>query len=431
MPPTMAQCYTALKTAVWVLHNDFAELSINPERYTDHETDMRTALTTFDIPFQRAATDALRQYRARRVQTVKSARALLDPVFAQMRRVLDCPENDVPSILSRWYDYSVALATDDTILAAGSTFGTPSSITGTGNAQPVRLTVDRFNYSLDTGAFNETKTFEVETDQSGGVSAGSEVWKWRGDNRGIDLITEDGSGYTGTIQTDSANSGSSKLRNSSFGDFSGTAAVPTEIDGWTPLSSISNFLLNGTTYYRTADTESTPYALQFAASDTLSQAFSVQGIQIPDPDNEPWILSFKWNRNGTTSTLTGHMGAVSSAVSVVAQSGWQHFYLPLTSDAYYRAFKEDALDVKIQAASLSATGLLIDDVYVGPMRRVGPPGRHTWMSIFAGSTDLLRGDYFTAVDSLAKTGVLARWLIDLLGYNHPHLTSGPAILDPT
>lgn len=431
MPPTMAQVYTALRTGVWTIHQDFLELGTNAEKLTDHQADYLTALTTFDIPYMNAGIDAFRQYRARRVATVKSGRALLAPVFAQMQRVLDCPETDVPSILLRWYDYCIAQATDDTVLSAGSTFGTVSAITGTGNPGIVRQTVDRFGYKLETGAFNETKTFEVETDQAGGVSPGSEVWKWKGDNRGLDLITEDGSGYTGTIPTDSANNGSSKLRNSSFGDFTGTAAVPTEIDGWTPASSISNFLLNGTTYYRQADTETTPYALQFAASDTISQAFTVQGIQVEDPDNQPYVLSFRWNRNGTTSTLTGHMGASSQSVSVVAQSGWQHFYMDMDADLYYRSWKEDAVDIKIQAASLSATGLLIDDVYFGPMRRIGPPGRHTWMNIFAGSTDLLRGDLFTAVDAMAYTGILQSWLLRLYGFYAPHLTSSNTIAEPT
>lgn len=431
-PPTYAQCWDALKAAIWVIHQDFLSLKGNAVQYTDLEVAYLATLADFDLPYRQAAEQRLRDYRARRLNNLGTSRALLDPLIAQFSRVINCRERDPASVIRRLYQYMVDLSPDDTVVSDGSSFGSASSITGTGNPGIVRCTVDRYGYALETGCFTETKTFKVARDQAGGVAAGSEEIEWTGDNPGLDLLAEDGSGLAGRIPVDSANTGSSLLQNSSFGTFSGTAAVPTDIAGWTPASSISNFLLNGSTYYRQADYETTPYALQFAASDTLSQAFSVTGAAVSDADDQPYVLSFRWNRNGTTCTLTGHMGASSQAVSVVAQSGWQHFYMDMDADLYLKNWVEDAPDVKIQVASLSATGFLVDDLYFGPMRRIGPRGRHTWMNVFAGSTNLLYGSYFTTADVRSRTGIIQRWLIDLYNLYLPHAASGSnTILDPT
>ena len=423
--------WDALKKSVWLIHNDYLSLKGNSEQFTDHESDVKAAIALLDAPILNAASTALSAYRARRVANIRAGRALLDPLVTAFARVIDCPENDPTSVLRRLSDYMIAQSPDDTILTGGPTFGTASAVTGTGNPGLVRCTVDQYGYALETGAFNEVKTVKVIQDQASGTDAGSELWEWLGDNAGLDMVTPDGSGFRGTVPTLSGNSGSSLLRNSSFGELDGTdGGTLTSIPGWTALSALTNFHVQSTGTYRTANDESTAYALEFQASDTLYQALSTTGTAVQDPDNTPYCLSFRWNRNGTTGTLTGHLGASSQAVSVVAQSGWQHFYMDMDADLFYRGWKEDAPDVKLQLASASGAGLRVDDVYFGPLSRLGPPGRHTWLGIFAGSTDLLRGDYFTITDAYARTGIIARWLYELYGVYLPLAASSPTIAEP-
>jgi len=429
--PSYAECWTAIKTAIWIIHQDYLELATNSEKYIDHEDDLKVALQKFDAPYLSASVDALTAYRASRVSTLVSARSIIDPLLVQMARVILSPEASPLAILVDLYAYMIAQAPDDTVLSSSSTFGTPSAITGTGDPSIQRLSVDQYGYDLEGGAFGETRTYEVRVDQALGADAGSEEWYYSGPGTGPDLIEEDGSGIRGFIGTDSANSSSSLLQNSSFGDLDGTAdsaAGLTSIPGWTVDSAIANFQIDTALTFRQSDEETTAYSLQFDATDGISQALSVNGIQVDDPEETPWIFSFRWNKNGATGSLSYGQGSQSGTTAVTTQSGWNFQSLTVDKELYYNNWKIDEPTVFIRW--VGEAGFTIDECYFGPMRRIGPDGAHTWKNIFAGATDLLFGDLFTEIDADAKTGIIQRWLKALYGFTLPH-SGSPTIAEPT
>ena len=233
-----------------------------------------------------------------------------------------------------------------------------------------------------------------------------------------------GSGLVLPVPTRSADD--SLLINPSFSDYSGTAAVPTEITGWTP-GTIGDFDIDTTNYYRAATLEATPAALVFTATDNISQALSVKGTTL-DPFT-PYYLQLAYNRqvNGDAGTLEIHLGAQSSSVVLAAQTGWNILRLAIGTKNWFKNFNENSLDVNIIWTRTGGTGLLIDDVVFAPYTNYDG----AWVCPVGGATPFLRRDIGTFTDT--ETGaIIARWIWRAFGRYLPGASGGAETeADPT
>lgn len=405
-PPSKTEVFDAIRTAVKIIHEDYLELVANSEKYTDHETDHRANIQLLDVVLLGPAATGLSGYRSSRVGTYLGATAMLDPIIQQFARVLDVPDEDVGGLLVRLDQSMRDESTPETVAPRGGAFGSPALAgTNTGDGTMIRNTVDRDGYPLESARFNDVITFELDVDANLGTRPGEEVWTFRGDNKGIDLITEDGSGYDGTFPTDSADT--SLLENSSFGELDGDSAGSlTTIPSWTiDVGAIGDFTLS-TTVHRANNIESTSYSLSFnnGTTSTISQKLTVAGIEISDPDNQPYVAAGWYNNDsGAGGTLTISQGTVSESEVVSGSStGWVHIYIGKTLDGknnYYLNWRED--DAKIAVKWSGASGFLWDNMYFGIQRAIGDGTRQTYGNIFAGETNWQEDDSITITDTVS------------------------------
>lgn len=270
------------------------------------------------------------------------------------------------SMLFEWYKYFVDNA--QYVQSRAITYGTPAAGTNTGNGQILRLTKDAFNYDIEA-VHIESKRFLCVADYQTGTNRGAEVFVATGQTAAKDDLERSGSSAQATIV--GATADDSLLSNASFGNFSNTAAAPTDITDWTSVTPTTvdstTYTFDGTNYFRAAPSESTPYALNIKASCLLRQKLSLNGTKLQD--GVPYILAVAWNRavGSGSGTLTLRMGTASTSVSVSAQTGWTITTVPTSpgQSCWYRQFAQDDLAIEIQWAR-SSGNLLIDDVMLLP-----------------------------------------------------------------
>lgn len=436
--PSYTAVWDMIRTAAFLIHQDYLELVANAEKYVDHEDDHKVTTRFLDGPALARSAVALASYRAGRVAGIGAGRSLVDPLLEQMGRVIGATGGP-DFILERLDQFMRDAAPDDTVLQRGGTFGAfVAGVGNVGNGPALRVTVDRDGYPLEAARFNDTITVECEQDDGSGALPGQELFRFRGLNPGPDLVEEGGSGYDGILPTDSSDT--SRPQNSSWGDLDGTIAVPTSIPGWTPVTSIANFELNETTFHRRANLESVARSLRIKATDGLRQKLSVAGIDVTDPDATPWTWGLFYHPNGSVGTLTIRMGAKTESVAVSGATPANFnnlLYMGLSiphKDLYYQNWKEDDPDITVEWTHTSGAGILVDSGFFGPLQTLGDTVRRTYATIFAGAVNFLRRDKFTLTDTVpavAVQGILQQLFVRQYGRALPSVAAAPIIVEPT
>lgn len=430
--PTIAETHTMLKNEVDLLEElrKFAES--NAKNFVGMED---TIVQSLETDFAVELTNAVAGARAGINGALAQATAILDPVFRTYGKVIGAPEADVQTIITRFIEYCVANSI--TFNSRDVTFGSVSAGgSNVGNGTWNRLTKDKYNYDIEA-VFAEAVTATCVADQSINGLKHAEEFEVRGASPSRDLLALAGSGHVQAIAC--AHAGNSKLSNPSFSRYTGTAATPTAIEGWTPVSSISNYAIDESNYYRgfPGDTLNSgdvgSASLKISANDTIAQALTVFGTVL-DPD-VPMYAQIAYNRQvgSGDGTLTLHMGGVSASVSLAAQTGWNILRIALGQNNWHRQFNEADLDIKVQLASRTTGYVLVDDLIFVPFVRFGLAENliGTWMCPVGGSTPFLRGDVFTYTDSIASDSKIQRWLFRAYGRYLPHATAaGETVTDP-
>ena len=355
-------------------------------------------------------------------------RAVMDPLLLNYAKVVGTiPETDPAEILKRLYIRAVTTGTTFTVKGRNFSFGSVSAGSNIGSGTINRLTVDPFGFNLEAGHV-ETKQAYCVRDQDTGAALAEEVFLVRGATPVIDGLSVVGSGVLEELTCLSARN--ALITNASFSQYGGSITSLTDLSGWTPGSGASTFTnlnLDQTNYYRGAGgtSDPTPTALKFLTNESVSQAFSVNGIQL-DPDT-PIYVQLAYNRSvgSCNGTLTLTCGLDSVSVNVgSAGAGWNILRLPLTKMRYPRNFANmNAPTVTIQLSGRTSGTLLVDDVIMQPFTKID----NLYYAGVGGATPFVgeNRDSFSWADTLVGSdSVIQRFFAVVYDFSFPSSTVG-------
>jgi hypothetical protein len=422
--PSEAEIRTQIGAAINVAHEIFKFGSVNGDNLVGHLDVLFQALETDYAGEVGAAAQAVRSAIASGA-SVGAVRRMVDPLLRSYARVLDIPETDPAAIMDRIYQHFVD--NTYTVTSRVFTFGSVSAggaNVGTGTI--LRNTKDRNNFDLEAVAPDAWKAKCIADEHSNNARKHEELFEIRGGDASFDGLEQLGSGVIARVNALSGRDSQQLLNNPSFDRYSGTAAVPTEVTGWTVTTSIGNFAIDQANYYRGFDGDGgTPGALKISANDTMTQALSVRRAQF-DP-TRPYVCQIAYNRQVGTGdgTLTLTLGAKSVAVVLAAQTGWNILKIALDDDCWHQEFNETSMDFKVALSSRTTGYVLVDDIILAPMSNVGG----TFLAVVGGATPFLRDDTFTWTDT-ATDSILQRWFSRLYGRYLPHTAGAPTWAEP-
>jgi hypothetical protein len=323
--------------------------------------------------------------------------------FLEYGKFIAATETDVPTILRRLYQYYI-----DNSLSVKSrtfTFATPPALTGTGTGVVNRLNKDENNYDIEAQT-PDTKYIECIADEHSGADEHEELFEIRGSAPEPDALKIVGSGKLANIRAYSARDSFNFIDNPSFSQYSGTTTVPTDITNWTVGTSIGNFQIDTTNYYRDFVGDTTPASVRFSTNDSLTQNFNVRSARF-DPFT-PAYLQIAWNRSVGTGdgTLTLTLGSKSVSVVLAAQSGWQILRMTIGQDNWFSRWNQENPTVKVALSSRTTGYTLVDDVCISQYDNFDG----SWYKIIGSATPFLRKDKGEWTDSAAEAAIIQRFL---------------------
>lgn len=415
--PTEAEVQTQWKNLTKIFDTVLADL------VTDFVARQDTYEQSLEGDFLPEALDGIRSTRTGLDAAMRGYLDCLAPQMRQYARIVGAPETDVRQIVARrLYDWFIT--NSYTIKSRGITFGSVSAggaNIGTGTIN--RLTKDENNLDIEA-TFMDVKTLKCVSDQTTGSLRHQETFEIRGAAPSRDSLSPLGSGLLSQIRCFSA--ADSLLSNPSFSDFGGTITSLTSLTNWTAASSLANFNLDQSNYYRDFPGDTTPAALKFLANDNVSQRLSVRGANLDA--TVPYYIQLAYNRQvgSGDGTLTLALGSQTVSVALVAQTGWNVLRLTIGQKNWYKTWAEDNADVVITLGSRTTGSVLVDDVLLVPY----VPFDNLWYCPIGGATPFLVNDYFTFTDALTGSdSVLQKWLWRALNAYLPH-SGAPTISDP-
>jgi hypothetical protein len=323
--------------------------------------------------------------------------------FLEYGKFIAATEADVPTILRRLYQYYI----DNTLSVKSRTFSfaTPPSVTGTGTGVINRLNKDENNYDIEAQT-PDTKYLECVNDEHSGADEHEEVFEIRGSAPEPDPLKVVGSGKLAQIRAYSARDSFQYIDNPSFSQYSGTTTVPTAITNWTVGTSIGNFQIDTTNYYRDFVGDTTPASVRFSTNDSLTQNFNVRSAQFDA--FRPIYLQCAFNRQvgSGDGTLTLTLGSKTTSVVLAAQTGWNILRMTIGQDNWHSRWNQENPGVAITLASRTTGYTLVDDVVIAPYDNFDG----SWYKIVGSATPFLRKDKANWTDSATEGAIIQRFL---------------------
>lgn len=414
--PTETEIRNQIAYAVDILEETRLFGHVNAANYLAMETTLVQAL---EGDYAAECMAALQAIRSGLGGLMALGRRLLAPMWAAMGKLKGYPETDDISIIRRYYE--TMHAAGHSINAREFTFG--AAVAGganVGNGTVNVCNVDELAYEIENQT-PEVKTLECVEDEHSGAREHEEIFEVRGAHFDRDRIQVTGSGALARVAALSARSSMRYLQNPSFSTLgAGTIAVPTSITGWTATTSIGNFELVESSYYRDYDGDTTPRSLKIKANDSVYQNLSTMRATINPA--VPMYLQIAYNRETGLGdgTLTLYLGSQSAAVVLAAQAGWNILRIAVGQDNWHRHWNQENPTVKIGLAGRTTGYVLVDDVVFAPYTNVD--GK--WIAIVGGSTPFLRKDVFTITDSIAADSILQHWIWRTTGLYLPMAKAG-------
>lgn len=426
--PTQTEIQTQIKNSVKPLDlvRKTAEVTA-----TTLATAIDTAIQALEGDYSVEALDALEQFRSRYASLMTSGAvvSLLAPHLKNYAILNGWPETDPDSLMGRLYDYFIANSL--TVKSRDITFGSISaggSNVGTGTIN--RLTVDENALKIEATTV-EVKTFECVLDANSRSSEGEEVFEVRGKAASKDGLETLGSGLSAEMRAVSCRDSSSFITNPSFETYTGTAAVPTDIQGWT-VSDLTKCEIDTTgtttTAYRQMPGSTTMYSLKLDGVTTLTQELSVRDTKLSP--GVPYYLQIAYNREVGSGSMTIQieLGNTTKSVVLAAQTGWNILRLDIGSGSWFKNFNKQDLAVVVKCTAYTSGYVLLDDIVFVPMTQVDG----CYYTIVGTQTPFLRRDIFTFTDTGGTSAILQYWFWRGTGHYLPHTTGGTeTFADPT
>lgn len=424
-----------------------AKLLSDLEDYTSTSStgllaNVEASLNALEGVFAQNARDGLISalYEVNGPLTRSGARRVIDPLLRQVAVAIGfvgAADAPIPDVFEAIYDYMIANSQtindgDDWI--AFSSLGT---VTGTGNGTAVVCTQDengvRLGWVTDAGGW----TLKCVADARNLGDVGVEEWEFYGtdaNTHNLDTMG-DGSGLRVGLRSISGDISRNYCTNPSWDDYveNGSSQL-TSLAGWTQNAgaNLYTYLKANTTYYaRSVPGETVNASLQFTGDEIVYQDLvDVAGANF-DID-APYLVDVAVAKVGSpTGTarirLSGTVGsggktATVAHTSIAAATGnWTRLRLTLDSNAWPKQFNANNLKVQVSfesTGSIDATNyFLADDLLITPLTRVGDYGdgrsgrgsMGVYIGVIPGSTPFVKGDYFTASDTISGTRGTFQW----------------------
>ena len=110
---------------------------------------------------------------------------------------------------------------------------------------------------------------------------------------------------------------------------------------------------------------------------------------------------------------------------MAAQSGWQILNIPFDKNLFYKAFKEDDMDIRIQLSGRTGGSMRVDDLIFAPMTQFNS----LWAAARGATVPFQVDDTITQANSIASDSVIQKWFHLLYDFFLPH-DGTPTISDP-
>lgn len=293
----------------------------------------------------------------------------------------------------------------------------------TGDGELLVLDKDDNDQTLEIGNV-EAQSFEIYAAQNSpeGATRHNEKGRFYGSTGPSDFWASALRTTSGLTQDmDVRSESDSFLNNPSFDSFSPKtdATTLTALSGWTPGVSIGNFKNDQVNYFTSNTGISKPASVEFTATDSLTQKMSTRNFSL----NVPYIPIAYYNREdgsggAGSGTLTLHWGSVSQALAVSAQTSWNRFPITMDKKLYFRNWREDEVEFKIDWVRTGGS-ILIDKVIFMPMTYFN--GR--WFICLGGQTPFKIGDKFTWTNTITTDSIIQKWFAILYNISFPHASS--------
>lgn len=374
-----------------------------------------------------AATAATRAALASMLGGGGAVQAQFLPLLRTYARVINVPDTDPAAQFQKVYQYMVD--TSKTVKSRGITYATPAaggSNVGVGTVR--RLTVDENGFNLEACAC-ELKTIKCVQDEHSGAPKYQETFSLTGTALKKDDLENTASGFNGSASAISGAVSAAIISNPSFDNYSGTAAVPTAITGWTCSDLTKLELGDGSgEYYRDFSGAPTPAGLILKPGTyTVSQALSLRNVQV-NPFIPYWFQVAVKRRSSCTGTIQMTVGAQSVSVdlSTLTNDVWTILKIGPTTANWYKNWKADGAAITFTMTSIATGTAIIDDFLFAPFSQFDG----TWVAIVGGPTPYLRDDVYTYTDTDGGTGKIQYFAYRAFSRWFPSTGATPTWSDP-
>ena len=432
--PTEAQVQTAIGDAVRILEHFDRYVSTNTQNFAGHQDTLESDIGPNTFLFADEVLAAAARLRGSLVSSVQLGRGMLTPLLRDYARVLDFPETDIATILSR-----LQTSFRDRGLTVASRQFTYGAITlqtaAVGDGVLNRLTLDEDSDDIEN-TFAEAYEAECVQDEHSGASEHEENFEFRGQALGEDALDLQGSGRREIIKALSSRDSLEFLQNPSFSDNTvGALTSADTIPGWSIDSgSATDITVDDASsgqIYRGFDGDTTPKSLLLETNVTISQNFNNRRIQLAPAI--PMYLQIAYRANtANAGTLTLRLGSQTAAATITtATTGWNILRIAIGANNWFKIFNQE--DPLIEIAYTGSDGSLwIDDVVFARYR----PFNNIWYAPVGGATPFLRDDQFswshTNGNRVSGTqGLIQHWLWRVFNTYLPHVSATPSWTDPS
>lgn len=407
--PTEAQAKQQIGDAVFLWEQHRKNVGVNANNYLTRE---QTVVQELKSQFYSDFSGALISARGDLNSFMLRLPAVLEPLMRDYGQVLNVPENTGTGVFARLYqDY---IDNTKRVQARVINYGSvAASGSPNGNGTFNRLVVDENGFPLE-GTTPDIKTLRCLFDEHSGGVKHEEAFEVRGQSAERDFLKVTGSGVFLGVKGLSGRDSQNILSNPSFDSFGGTVASPSPITDWTVTTSLANFEIDQTNYYRDYEGVTTPGALKIKANDTITQDVTIRRAQFLP--GIPYYMQIAWNRQvyAGDGTITFTVGNVSVNVVASAQTGWQILRIPLDKSCWFKAFDKNTLTVSVQVSARTTGSILVDDIIIAPFQFIDG----TWVAPVGGSTKWLRYDKYTYTDALYGSDAIIQYWVSYRTYGN-------------